>query len=341
MTHTKQANPMQPTDNDTALYAKNIGNNFLAGAAGGLGLGSLYYLSQYLQNKARTATKLPTVQEIADAPLDDEDVGDQTDAPLEVKTSNAVALKDFLLPVAGAGAGALLARARSGEKNKLRNTLLGAGLGGAVGAGANAAVPYVSEEIAKRTPKNYSDFLFGGFGGESPDYDTSVDYAFKSVTPMLAGIAGGAGGLALTKAVMEQNSDHKNRDDVEKSRQEYFDALRGTADPDTKEKQAAENDALLDQAFAAYEKRAGFMDYVYAPSNYLHTLALIGGLGSGAIGFHHMYKRTRAESAAKARARAAAARQRMQGLSAPWVDPKELAQVKSLTAETNPATRGV
>lgn len=74
----------------------------------------------------------------------------------------------------------------------------------------------------------------------------------------------------------------------------------------------------------------------------MYKLMLGGGLGAGAIGAKYMYDQTKARSEARNLQRAAAARRRMQGLDSPWVDPKELAEVKRMAGADNPAyARGV
>jgi hypothetical protein len=202
----------------------------------------------------------------------------------------------------------------------------------------------------------------------------------RNVMGLTLPAAGAYGGLVLADAAMQQDSGKKNRDTVRSARKEYFQALTGQAPQadDEEEKKSAADDSVVDSflagAFTAYQTAKMAADAPAAAaadaaaaatrdapeksmgqwlagllgqeqnynqmSSLTHGLAIAGGLGAGAIGAKYMYDKTKAQSEARNRERAMAARERMRGLASPWVDPRELADVKTLAAG-GPAARGV
>lgn len=277
----------------------------------------------------------------------------------------------LLFPAVGAGAGALIGHARGEKGKKNRNALLGATLGAAGGLGIGAATSKpVFDAIANRIPRTYEDILKGlgiTSSGDVPA-ETGLHGGVRNVLGLTLPAAGAYGGLVLADSAMQQDTGKRNRDAVQSARKEYFNALTGRGDEpaeeEENEKKSAALDAFLDGAFQAYrekhgEEQAGAKDtllgrlnpahlwreYVRDPYKDLsagaHALLIGGGLGAGAIGAKYMYDKTKAQSAARNRERARAARERMKGLTAPWIDPRELADVKALAAAGEPAARGV
>lgn len=299
--------------------------------------------------------------------------------PLVGKTSPRPALKAafdknmLLFPAVGAGAGALIGHARGEKGKKNRNALLGATLGaaGGLGVGAMTSKP-VFDSLSKNIPRTYHDALRLLGLTSSEDYvppETGLHGGVRSVLGLTLPAAGAYGGLMLADSAMQQDTGKRNRDAVQSARKEYFNALTGREEEEktedaANEKTSAALDAFLDGAFQAYQEKraepagesAGFDWRRFYPSNLLkayvtdpykdlsagaHALMLAGGVGAGAIGAKYMYDKTKAQSAARNRERARAARERMRGLTAPWVDPRELADVKALAAAGEPAARGV
>jgi hypothetical protein len=381
----------QSPEQDAELHsrdANHLRNNLLFGLGTGVGIGGLYYLSQYLKDKTRRATHVPDAVELASAPITDvanPEPEEEPILPLPNWATQAKAAVDsgvLLFPAVGAGAGALIGAARANKGQKRKNALIGAllGAGGGLGVGAATSAP-VWEAVSRNIPRNFNDLTRSPFGkgDEVAPAETWIHGGVRNTLGLTLPAAGAYGGLALANAVMEQESAKKNRDAVEAARREYFNALIDVPEPEEK---SAMLDAFLDGAFVAYkesnwrpplstpvvpavapatsatppsapENSNGILqslqnwwrDNVTQPADELGALGtgllMTSGLGAGAIGAKYMYDKTKAQSAARNRERARAARERMRGLDAPWVDPRELADVKALAAAGGPAARGV
>ncbi len=359
------------------MDANNYRSSLLYGLGTGIGAGGLYYLSQYLKDKFRDATHVPSVTEIAAAPISDvahaeqdEQVLPANSPALENNKAAAVSPEMILFPAVGAGAGALIGSARAYKGKKRQNALLGAllGAGGGLGAAAATSAP-VWEAIAKRVPRNWSQMMGGGGNpNEQAPAQTWLHAGMRNTLGLALPAAGVYGGLQVADAVMEQESAKKNRDAVDSARRDYFKTLVGAEDDE--EKTAAVVDQFLDAAFVAYTEKSAVGAY-QAPTTHDYgakalpamsqknhwlydaakkyvdafgeagtTALLVSALGAGGVGAKYMYDKTKATSDARNREQARAARERMRGLEAPWVDPRELADVKALAAG-GPAARGV
>lgn len=277
----------------------------------------------------------------------------------------------LIFPAVGAGAGALIGHARGTPGRKRRNALLGATLGAAGGLGVGAATSKpVWRAISEGIPRTYTDLMqmLGVQSDPSLPSETGLHGGIRNVMGLTLPAAGAYGGLVLADAAMQQDSGKKNRDTVRNARKEYFQALTGqpSQEENTEEKQSAAGasvvDKFLSDAFTAYQttksaeskpdqrtwveflSNPSWYNWITRPytegSSWLHGAMIAGGLGSGAIGAKYMYDKTKAQSAARNRERAMAVRERMRGLETPWVDPRELADVKALAAG-GPAARGV
>ena len=404
----------------TQLYGNQLQKGLLAASATGLGVGGLYYLSKYLADKYRSATRLPDPQELANTPISEVTAPEDDEEPIlpEMATLQMPSLSKALKPSApqkkvagfdptflyapaiGAGAGALIGAARSGKGRRRQNAILGATIGGLGGLGTAAATSKpLWQYVAKNLPKNE---LFPGLSKNPDTYipaETPQQEAWRAVVNTTLPAVGAAGGLALADTVARRDSTEQNLRGIEDARREYFTALTGRQREPAKEKdedivknpeekKSSVNNAL-DKLYAAYvagrfEKSSEtppatstppgitgtntFYNYFtnLAPKSnrswpefgsdlfggisntdhdlrsLMYKLMLGGGLGAGAIGAKYMYDQTKAKSEARNLQRAANARRRMQGLDSPWVDPKELAEVKRMAGADNPAyARGV
>ena len=276
-----------PWGRDQNVDAKNtqgIGGEFrkglMYGGLGGLGVGGLYYLSQYLADKYRKATALPDPTAVASAPISEVTTPVEeeesflpempslpflsaeqgTDANNPRKKAAGFDPAFVLAPALGAGAGALIGAARSPKGRRRQNAILGATLGGVGGLGTAAATSkplwnYVSEKMPRTLiPKAISP------GGSDYDSETSGQDAWRNVINATLPAAGAAGGLALIDSAARQNENEKNLQKVEDARREYFESLTGRKPPEEKleeDKKKAEKkssvDAALDQLYFAYK----------------------------------------------------------------------------------------
>lgn len=393
-----------------ALYGSQLQKGLLAAGAAGLGVGGLYYLSNYLTDKYRKATQLPAPEELAAAPISDVTAPEEEDESI-LPEMPTIKLPEFLsarskaakfdpmflyAPALGAGAGALLGAAQAGKGRKRQNAILGATIGGLGGLGTAAATSkplwhYVSKNMPKELLPGLSTDPDANIPAETPQ-----EAAWRAVANATIPAAGAAGGLALADSVARQRRNEQNLQNIEGARRDYFTALTGR-EPPVKNKDDAEDDAeqkekkgsvdaALDALYESYVAGTGRFEKASedAPAgvtgtntfwNYIqnlgpqakrtwpefgsdlfggvkntkddvltltHKLMLAGGLGAGAMGAKYMYDRTRARSESRNLLKAQEARRRMQGLDSPWVDPKELADVKNLAMSSEAAsTRGV
>jgi hypothetical protein len=381
---------------------KGVGNELrqglLYGGLGGLGVGGLYYLSQYLADKYRKATATPDPVELANTPISEVTTPNEEDESLLPEMPSLTSLPFVtgskstqqkaagfdpmfvMAPALGAGAGALIGAARAGKGRRRQNAILGATLGGLGGLGTAAATSkpmwnYVAENMPRTfIPKSL------WLTGSDIDSETSGHSAWRNVINATLPAAGAAGGLALVDSTMRQGEDEQNLRRVEDARREYFSSLTGREPPkekkedEDKDEKKASLDEMLDQLYDTYaEKKADlkkralttrtwenylknitpgaqpnrtFPQYMYdvflepgdraiKDTNSIFTnLMLAGGLGAGAIGAKYMYDQTKARSESRNLQRAQAARRRMQGLDSPWVDPRELADIKQLANDS-------
>lgn len=250
----------------------------LYGGLGGLGVGGLYYLSQYLADKYRKATALPDPTAVAAAPISEvttpveEDESFLPEMPsLPFLSSGEADAKNprkkaagfdpmfVLAPTLGAGAGALIGAARAPKGRRRQNAILGATLGGVGGLGTAAATSkplwdYVSKNMPRTlVPKAISP------GGSDYDSETSGQDAWRNVLNATLPAAGAAGGLALVDSAARQSENEKNLQKVEDARRQYFESLTGRKPPEEKKddeektEKKSSLDATLDQLYSAYK----------------------------------------------------------------------------------------
>lgn len=279
-----------------AARTRGIGEEFrkglMYGGLGGLGIGGLYYLSQYLGDKYNKATKLPDPVELAAAPIstvtapNEEDesflpempsvelpamslpfMGQKAAPPKKQKQQKAANFDPMFVaaPALGAGAGALIGAARASKGRRRQNAILGATLGGLGGLGTAAATSKpLWEYAANNMPKTmFPKWMTGG--GSDIESETSGQQAWRNVINATLPAAGAAGGLALIDSTARQNENEQNLQKVEQARREYFEALTGKEPPkakkedDDKAEKKSNLDAALDKLYGVYvEKKSSF-----------------------------------------------------------------------------------
>lgn len=354
----KTANPADTPINQQAArdeHIQHLQRLLMLGGAAGLGGVGLMHMFRKAKKKIDSLTPKPDYDAIATAtPANLMTSG----VPKIAAEKSAVKLtqdqQDLLislgLPVAGAGAGALIGSARAQKGEKLRAALMGAATGGGVGTAASllgtrmggraiTAPLWGLKNLFGRGGATGQDFSV--FGGHLPRLDSSFEGGMSLAgRPLAAGI-GVAGGAYLGKKLLNEDGkkQKENIDSIETAKKEYFDSLLND------EKTAA----AFDKAFETVrhnEKFAWFWSGAAKGTDpninnnawewYKDTTALLlGGLGlstvgAAGLGGTYMYNRTKEKSDAKQLTRARVARERLNSLPGPWIDPREIAQVKAL-----------
>jgi hypothetical protein len=320
-------------ERDNAYYSywgdvlqKNLVNGVLLGG----GATGLYHLARKVNQKRQEANKKPDLDAVAEQPLN-----------LSALSAGKLAfdLSSLKTPAISAGLGALIGSMQSDKNKKVRGAITGGLVGGGLGALASTdtAKALIGKAIPQRLPS-----LFGYDSDDKKYHSLSPSHSMflnmASLGSSAAGIAGG--GYIANKLLKEKKPEKDNVGGVERARQEYFDALLG----DEKTSQA------LDEL---YEKRGAWKDYIpniisdpndYGEGNILYntlwkgpasaylTAAGLSALGGGVVGGKYMYDKTKSQSEAKILAQAEAARRRFQNSNSVWIDPRELAEIKSIVS---------
>lgn len=297
-------------------------------AAGAGGMGLWHVLKSLKEKREREKAENANLNAIAAAPP----------SFILPPAKQAVDLSSPLIPAAGgAGLGALIGAIRARKGKRLSGALGGALGGGAIGLAGHTLTSRTGREALGRlvgaTEDGNPAFQGWGFG--------TIPRAAYNVGLPLAGAAAAVGGAGLVNSLIKDDKTNDNKDKVQKSRDEYFKTLLN-------DEKAAFSSAL-DSAYSQYEKHAendtlnswlgwlgnrfhNFGDSTQAVGSFVPAVVGVSALAGGAVGAHHMYNKTRANSQAKLYAAAAKARERLRGLDTPWVDPVELAQIKQITA---------
>lgn len=181
--------------------------------------------------------------------------------------------------------------------------------------------------VGKTIPTNF----IPGAGGSnpapaSPESPTIAHAGWRTAANVAALLGGIYGGRKLVNTVSQHKKKRDLAEEVDSARQQYFSALTG--------KEAA----ALEAAYATYAKQAGIADWfkkdVYNPAeqfakNYVGIPAwkmmLMTTLGTGALGAHYAYNKTKEQSKIRNLQKAQEARARLKAMQqTPWVDPAEL-----------------
>jgi hypothetical protein len=163
------------------------------------------------------------------------------------------------------------------------------------------------------------------------DSPTIAHAGWRTAANVAALLGGLYGGRKLVSSIEANKKKKQLAQEVEDARRSYFSALT--------EKESA----ALDSLYAQFEEKRAAGQYpgidwlhkdVVAPaSNFMKDYVgiplwralLMTGLGTGAVGAHYMYNRTKDTSEARNLQRAQKARARLKSLQeTPWVDPAEL-----------------
>lgn len=338
--HDKQATVSDPYQ----VGGSKILNTFLGATGIGAGGVGLHYLLKKLRKKKEEVLAKPSLEETAfDVTLP----GLPKQAGIDPTTA--------LLPLGGAGVGALIGAIRAKPGKRLQHALGGAGLGGAAGLGAavlrNPTIQKDVGHLAART----GDYIpgLGTVFGAAVDKNPRTPGPRERANTTLAALLAGAGGLYLggkaTQALVDDNVQAKNRDEVASARDEYFKSLLNDNE---------KTSTALDNLYEVTTKQSSIVGSIArgignTGYNVMNAAALggldqlsemartgvgIASLGAAGLGAKYMYDKTTGNSRAKLLAAAAQARRRMQAVNTPWVDPVELAHVKHLVEQQGPAT---
>lgn len=317
-----------------------------AAGAGGMGLWHLLKNLKSKQEKAKEQQK--DFYSIANTPPP---FLSQPQGALKV-SFDAKTVGTALLPVGGAGLGALIGAVRARKGKKLTGALTGAGIGGGLGAAGGAlATDAVREQMGKAIP-DLSNILgvfssssnLGPKGGFKDFYQRAM---YNLALPVAGGV-GVYGGAKAVNSLLQNDNEEENKDKVQRSRDDYFKTLLNTEEEKT---------AFSEELDRIYEKYASdswrnwFKETFWHDPNrgpwsqgtvgdsgqFLMSIppwlmgasALAGATGGAA----YMYDKTKQRSQARRYSLAQKARERLRGLDAPFVDPVELAQIKQLTAQ--------
>lgn len=184
----------------------------------------------------------------------------------------------------------------------------------------------IYEMAGKAIPTTFNPFAAAeGTPAAGPESPTVAHAGWRTAANVAALLGGMYGGRKLVNAISQHKKKKDLSEEVNDARKQYFAALTG--------KEAA----ALDAAFDRY-KQAGISDWVQkdvvAPAEKftkdyigipLWKTLLMTGLGTGALGAHYAYSRTREQSKARNLQKAQQARARLKALQeTPWVDPAEL-----------------
>lgn len=191
-----------------------------------------------------------------------------------------------------------------------------------------AGINDIYAAIGSAIPTTFNPFA--GSSANAPpvaDSPTIAHAGWRTAANVAALLGGLYGGRKLVNSMEASKKKKQLAQEVEDARKQYFAALT------EKESQA------LDAAYEKFvEKTAAptglVQDQIIGPAsdftkNYigipLWRALLMTGLGTGALGAHYMYNRTKDTSQARNLQRAQKARARLKSLQeTPWVDPAEL-----------------
>lgn len=343
---------------------KDILNNIIMGTGVGASATGLYYLAKKLrrQFEENIERNKPHGPDYADVPMEVPALPAPAQKKLAADASTTLDMVRAVgAPLVGSAAGAILAAATSKAKNKKRNALIGAGLGGLAGLGANTKPVHeflggtVPDALLPVTKPIFGDtWVRGG----------ATQRAWRAAANIGGASAGILGGKALYDLAVQPEIDKQKEKrlhgGVESARKEYFDALL-QKDEDN-EKKSSVVDQFLDAGYAAYEEKTGGLSDIgsglyntagsvmktvgdVATLRGLRDLAALttvaATVGGGALGAKYMYDKTTNAAKAKNMAKALAARERMQHMPPVWIDPRELADIKQVSREESDKNRGV
>lgn len=351
----KQANgPIDVDASNRAIWDRHhaaaVGNFLMSAAAGAGGMG-LFHMLRRAKKKLETQfpAKKVDYDAIASAPYlppgEPEKLAEEI-GPLSLAQKALF----YGMPAAGAGIGAYL-NARRTKGNKLRAALSGAAMGGGLGLAGGLATTNFGK-LVREAP----------FSPPPPQTDSyGLNEGLFGLTPRGAAIPAGlfAGGYLAHKVLDdhdEKKKEQANVNAIQNARQEYFDAL--IAD----EKAAEALDAAFEkisgwgdwaiptEAFTGRQQSApttgggidlkqneGIMNKPFDLVSLGVALTTLASLGAAGVGGTYMYNKTKSKSDAKQLARARIARERLSSLPGAWIDPREVANVKSLASGNQPA----
>lgn len=336
---------------------KDILNSVIMGTGVGASATGLYYLAKKLRQRfeENLERNKPHGRDYADVPME---VPALAAPPQKKLAADANTTLDIVravgAPLVGSAAGAILGAATSKEKNKKRNALIGAGLGGLLGLGANTKP--VHEFLGGTVPDALLP-ITKPFLGDTWVRGGATQDAWRAAANIGGAGAGILGGKALYDLAVQPEIDKQKEErlhgGVESARKEYFDALLQKEENGEKKSSAVEQ--FLDAGYIAYQEKEGSItdvgaktltaikDFITArPIRDLVALSTVGAtVGGGALGAKYMYDKTTSAAKAKNMAKALAARERMQHMPPVWVDPRELADIKQVAREESDQNRGV
>jgi len=164
--------------------------------------------------------------------------------------------------------------------------------------------------------------------GPAPPASPTVAHAGWRTAANVAALLGGIyGGRKLVNTVSQHKKKRDLSEEVDDARKQYFAALTGkeaAALDGAYEQFAAKQASLVNQfaknVYAPVEQAA--KDYVGIPA---WKMLLMTTLGTGAMGAHYAYNKTKEQSKVRNLQRAQQARARLKAMQeTPWVDPAEL-----------------
>jgi|694.fasta_scaffold68088_7 hypothetical protein len=182
--------------------------------------------------------------------------------------------------------------------------------------------------IGSAIPTTFNPFAGNpGSGGPGLESPTIAHAGWRTAANVAALLGGLYGGRKLVNTMESHKKKKQLAQEVEDARRQYFTALT--------EKESQVLDAVYEQLAEKKADPAGIVQQqVIGPAsdftkNYvgipLWRALLMTGLGTGALGAHYMYNRTKDTSQSRNLQRAQKARARLKSLQeTPWVDPAEL-----------------
>lgn len=193
-----------------------------------------------------------------------------------------------------------------------------------------AGINDIYAAIGSAIPTTFNPFAGHGSpnspaAAESP---TIAHAGWRTAANVAALLGGLYGGRHLVNSIEARKKKKQLSQEVEDARKQYFAALT--------EKESQALDAVYERFVEKTAAPSGgiVQDQIWGPAsdftkNYvgipLWRALLMTGLGTGALGAHYMYNRTKDTSQARNLQRAQKARARLKALQeTPWVDPAEL-----------------
>lgn len=194
---------------------------------------------------------------------------------------------------------------------------------------ASGVLQDLYEAAGKAIP---TTFLPGAGGSDpagpaSPASPTVAHAGWRTAANVAALLGGMYGGRKLVNTVSQHKKKRDLSDEVDDARKQYFAALTGkeaaaldAAYEQYAAKQASLIDSFTKNVYAPVEQAA--KDYVGIPA---WKMLLMTTLGSGALGAHYAYNKTKEQSKGRNLQRAQQSRARLKAMQeTPWVDPAEL-----------------